>query len=131
MLKFLLIALGGALGSVLRYVVQGFVQRLCANTSAVSFPVGTLAVNLFGCLLIGLLGGIFVGPQLIREEYRIGLTIGILGGFTTFSTFGFESFQLVNDGQHWLALLNVALSCVLGIVAVGVGYRLAETFFGV
>jgi fluoride exporter len=131
MFKFFLIALGGALGSVARYSLQGFVQRLFADTQAATFPVGTLVVNVLGCFLIGVLSGMFAGPWLIREEYRIGLTVGILGGFTTFSTFGLESFNLVNDGQHRLALANLVLSYALGLLAVGIGYRLAERWLGV
>ncbi len=84
MLKWVLIAVGGAFGSVLRYALQGGVQRLTGG----AFPTGTLAVNVLGCFVLGALAGYFSGPQLVREEYRIGLTIGVLGGFTTFSTFG-------------------------------------------
>lgn len=127
MMKFLLIAAGGALGSVMRYVMAGWVQRFGDGL----FPWGTLVVNVLGCLAIGFLSGMFAGPILIREEYRIGLTVGVLGGFTTFSTFGLESFNLVNDGQFKGALANVGLSCGLGFLAVWFGYRLAERMFGV
>lgn len=126
MLKWLLIAAGGAIGSILRYAVQGWVQRLTSG----SFPTGTLAVNVLGCFLLGLLSGYFAGPQLVREEYRIGLTVGILGGFTTFSTFGLESFNLANDGEFRLALVNALLSCGAGFAAVWLGYRLAERWIG-
>ncbi len=127
MTKWLLIAAGGAFGSVLRYAVQGWVQRLSNG----SFPIGTLVVNVVGCALLGLLAGMFAAPTLIREEYRVGLTVGILGGFTTFSTFGLETFTLANDGQLRWALANVVLSCGLGFLAVWGGYRLAERWFGV
>jgi CrcB protein len=127
MIKWSLIALGGAVGSMLRYAVQGWAQRLTDG----SFPIGTFVVNMVGCLAIGFLSGFFASPQLIREEYRIGITIGLLGGFTTFSTFGIESFNLVNDGELRLALLNVLASCGIGLVAVWAGYRLAEHWFGV
>ena len=127
MLKWLLIAAGGGLGSMLRYAMQGWVQRLTTTT----FPWGTFAVNVLGCLLLGLLSGFFAGPQLVREEYRVGLTVGVLGGFTTFSTFGLESFNLANDGELRLALANMIISCAAGFVAVWFGYRLAERFFGV
>lgn len=127
MIKWSLIALGGAVGSMLRYAVQGWAQRLTDG----SFPIGTFVVNMVGCLAIGFLSGFFASPQLIREEYRIGITIGLLGGFTTFSTFGLESFNLVNDGELRLALLNVLASCGIGLVAVWAGYRLAEHWFGV
>jgi CrcB protein len=127
MLKWLLIAVGGAIGSVLRYAIQGWAQRLLDTT----FPVGTLVINVLGCLVIGLLSGYFAGPQLIREEYRIGITVGVLGGFTTFSTFGLETFNLANDGEFRLASLNMLLSCAIGFAAVWAGYRIAERWFGV
>ena len=127
MMKWVLIAAGGAFGSVLRSAVQGWVQRLTAG----SFPIGTLTVNVTGCMLIGFIAAAFTGPILVREEYRIGLTVGILGGFTTFSAFGLETFNLANDGQVRLALANVVLSCGLGLVAVWAGYGLAERWFGV
>ena len=126
-MKWLLIATGGALGSVLRYALQGWVQRATSDT----FPTGTLAVNVLGCLVIGVLAALFAGPSLMREEYRIGLSVGILGGFTTFSTFGLESFMLANDGQWRWALLNIVMSCLLGFIAVWLGYRLGERWFGV
>jgi CrcB protein len=71
------------------------------------------------------------GPQLIREEYRIGLTVGVLGGYSTFSTFGLESFNLANDGELRLALLNMIVSCAVGFAAVWLGYRISERLFGV
>ena len=76
------------------------------------------------------LAAALTGPILIREEYRIGLTVGVLGGFTTFSTFGLETFNLANDGQWRFAMLNMALSCGLGLAAVWLGYRAAERWFG-
>jgi CrcB protein len=127
MLKWLLIAAGSALGGVMRYGFQGWVQRFSNG----SFPVGTLAVNVTSCLAIGFLSGLFAGPQLIREEYRVALTVGVLGGYSTFSTFGLETFNLANQGEFRLAMLNVLLSCGLGLAGVWIGYRAAERWFGV
>jgi CrcB protein len=127
MTKLVLIALGGALGSVFRYAMQGWVQRWSGG----SFPTGTLAVNMLGCLIIGVLAAAFAGPILIREEYRVGLMVGVLGGFTTFSAFELETFNLVTDRQFGLALANVAISVTLGFAAVWIGYRVAERWFGV
>jgi len=127
MTKWLLIAGGGAFGSVLRYAVQGWVQRATNG----GFPAGTLAVNVLGCILIGFLTALFTGPFLIREEYRVGLSVGILGGFTTFSTFGLETFTLMNAGQFGWAALNMILSCGLGLFAVWLGYRVGEYWYGV
>jgi CrcB protein len=121
------IFIGSGLGGVFRYLVDGWVQRLVNG----SFPLGTLAVNVTGCLLIGMLSAALSGRVLIREEYRIGLLIGLLGGFTTFSTFGLETFAFASDGQHVRAALNVVLSVALGLAAVWGGYRLAEHWLGV
>jgi len=128
MLKWIFIAVGGGFGSMMRYAMQDLAKQLLVGHI---FPVGTMCVNLLGCLVIGLLSGYFAGPHLVREEYRIGLTVGVLGGFTTFSTFGFETFTLLNDREYTLAALNVFLSCGLGLAAVWLGYRLAERWFGV
>jgi CrcB protein len=117
--KLTFIALGGAAGSVARYVLSGWGQRL----SETAFPLGTLLVNTAGCLMIGVAAAIFAGPALVREEVRIGLLVGFLGGFTTFSTFGYESFALLSEREWWLASMNVALSNGLGLLAVFVGYR--------
>ncbi len=103
MLKWIFIAVGGALGSVLRYAMQGWVGQQIAGRS---FPIGTIVVNITGCLIIGLLAGFFDGPQLVREEYRVGLLVGVLGGYTTFSSFGLETFRLANDGEFRLALIE-------------------------
>jgi CrcB protein len=127
MMKYLLIAAGGALGSALRFAVQGWIHRLAGG----SFPAGTLVVNVLGCLLVGLLSAMFAGPVFVRPEYRFGLLAGLLGGFTTFSTFGLETFNLTNAGQYRLAAANVLLSCGLGLAAVWGGYRLGEWWYGV
>ena len=120
------VAVGSAAGGVLRYGLAGLVQR----TSGGVFPIGTLVVNVVGCLLIGLSAGAFAGPHVIREEYRLALQVGVLGGFTTFSTFGLESFLLANDGQVRFAAFNLVLSNGLGLTAVWLGYRLAEKWLG-
>ena len=121
MTKLLLIALGGGLGAVLRYAVSNGAQRLTEGT----FPVGTLAVNVVGCLGIGLFGTLFTGPILVREEVRFAVLVGFLGGFTTFSTFGYESLALLADGEWWRAATNVTLQNVLCLAAVFGGYRIA------
>lgn len=125
--KLMFVALGGGVGSVLRYLMAGWAQ----NASNALFPIGTLLVNVLGCLAIGVLAGVFAGPVLIREEYRIALLVGLVGGFTTFSTFGFETVSLLSDGQAGRAVLNVVLSNGLGLVAVWLGYRLAQRWVGV
>jgi CrcB protein len=126
--KFTLVMAGGAVGSLLRYIVAGWGQQLTKGT----FPLGTLAVNVIGCFAIGVLNMIFSGPvPVLRMEYRVGLTVGILGGFTTFSTFGWETFSMANEGQGLRAVMNLLLSVTLGFLGVVAGYRVAERLFGV
>lgn len=136
MIKFALIMAGGAIGSLLRYLVQGWGQQLGAflagpGSRNAAFPIGTLLVNVIGCFLIGVLNVALVGRFAVREEYRIGLTVGVLGGFTTFSAFGWETFALANDGEWLRAAINIMLSLALGLGAVWLGYRLAERWLGV
>jgi len=125
--KLLMIMAGGGAGALLRYAVAGWAQRLGNG----SFPLGTLTVNVVGCLVLGLLGALFAGPHLIREEYRVGILVGLLGAFTTFSTFGFETFTLANEGQFRLAAVNILLSNGFGLIAVWFGYRAAGRWLGV
>ena len=125
--KLILIFAGGGIGALMRYTVAGWAQKLGNG----SFPVGTLAVNVLGCLLIGLLIALFAGPTQVREEHRMALLIGFLGAFTTFSTFGWETFALINDREFAKAALNVVLNNALGLAAVWVSYRLAQKWFGV
>lgn len=126
MLKLLFIAGGSAVGGLTRYVIAGLAQR----GSGGSFPVGTLTVNVLGCLVFGILAASFAGPVLIREEYRAALLVGVLGGFTTFSTFGYETFALINGGQYWTAAGNVLLHNVVGLTGLWLGYRLVERWLG-
>ncbi|MCP4248982.1 MAG: fluoride efflux transporter CrcB [bacterium] len=126
MVKLLLIAAGGGVGAVLRYLVAGWGQRLGDG----SFPWGTLIVNCSGCLAIGFLAALFAGPHLIREEYRVAILVGLLGAFTTFSTFGWETFALANTGQFALAAVNLVASNGVGLLAVWLGYRVGGHWFG-
>jgi len=125
--KLLFIAMGGAVGAVARYLVAGWAQSLTPGV----FPLGTLTVNVVGCLAIGFLATVFAGPLLVREEYRLALLVGVLGGFTTFSTFGLETLALLQDREWGQATLNVVLSNALGLFAVLGGSRLAELWPGV
>jgi CrcB protein len=127
MTKLIMIFLGAGLGGVLRYASAGWVQALIGA----SFPSGTLVVNVLGCLAVGFLGAAFTGPVPIREEYRIALLVGLLGGFTTFSTFGRETFALAADREMLWAGLNLLLSNGLGLGAVWLGTRLAAKWSGV
>ena len=111
-----------------RYLLQGSVQRRAGEAQgwAAIFPWGTLAVNVLGCLLIGFLAVLFEERLLIAPATRTFLLIGLLGGFTTFSSFGFETFALARDGSTLLALANVATSVLAGLVAVVAGALLAR-----
>jgi CrcB protein len=123
MTNVLLAGLGGFLGAACRYGLSGFVQRL---TGSPSFPWGTLAVNALGCLLIGLLAGLGEVRGPFTPHARVLLLAGLLGGFTTFSAFGYETVQLVRSGQAGLALLNVLAQLGLGFGAVAAGLLLGR-----
>jgi CrcB protein len=118
MTSVLFVALGGAFGATLRYTLSGLVNRYFEG----SFPAGTLGVNLMGCLAVGLLWEP-LSHTAISPHIRTFFLIGILGAFTTFSTYGIESVNLLRTGEVRLALLNLFLSNVLGIgfVLVGLG----------
>lgn len=120
----LLIGSGGFIGSVCRYLLSLTIQKA---SNGFLFPLGTLSVNLIGCLLIGLLAGLAEFRGLLSPEIRMFLLIGILGGFTTFSTFGYETYQLFRDGQAHFAVMNALLSVGLGILGVWAGFVLARS----
>lgn len=117
-----LVGSGGFIGAIFRYGLSGFVQR-SAPLSA--FPLGTLAVNMAGCLLIGIVVGLVDSRQLFGPEARLFLLIGVLGGFTTYSTFGYETFGLLRDGDFLRALVNVGIHILLGLALVWAGYAVA------
>ncbi|MBX2946409.1 MAG: fluoride efflux transporter CrcB [Cyclobacteriaceae bacterium] len=121
MVKLLFIALGGALGSLARYGASGLAHQKYNGV----FPVGTLTVNLVGSFLIGLLWGLAENSTL-NPNVRTFLFVGILGGFTTFSTFSLETINLLRDGEFKLALVNVLLNNLVGIVLAFVGLMLAK-----
>lgn len=118
MVAVLWVGLGGFLGSVLRYLVGGWVHR---GLNTPWFPYGTFVVNMTGCMVIGFLGGLAEARQLFNPEARLFLFIGVLGGFTTFSTFAYETSAFLDDGQILAAFLNVGLHVILGLVAVWLG----------
>jgi CrcB protein len=124
--KIAYVAGGGALGAVVRYLLAGWGQRMTES----AFPFGTLLVNVLGCLGIGVAAAALAGPAIVREEYRLAILVGFFGGFTTFSTFGYESFALLSDREWWLAGANLVGSNLLCLLAVFVGYRLASGFQG-
>jgi CrcB protein len=120
-LNLLAIAFGGALGSVARYLLSTFVLRV----SGPVFPLGTFVVNVIGCLVFGALAGAATQRLSLAPEVRLFLFTGILGGFTTFSSYAFESFVLIRDGQFLAASLNIAGQIVIGLVTLAAGYYAA------
>ena len=121
--KVLLVGIGGAIGSILRYGVGGLVGRLKAGWT---FPLETLIINVVGCVVIGWLAGLSESRGMFTGATRAFLFIGLLGGFTTFSTFGYETFQLLRDGQWVDATLSTSLQIALGIGGVWAGYAAAS-----
>ncbi len=122
---YLLIAVGGAAGSLLRYLIGGVVQR----TSASGFPVGTMFVNVSGCFLIGILVRQFLNMQL-TPEIRALLVVGFCGGFTTFSTFSAETLGLIEGGEYGRAMSYVILSVVLCLGATFAGMSVMRLLAG-
>jgi CrcB protein len=120
MRDLLWVAAGGALGSAARFGLGLLVRRLWPS----GFPVGTLLVNVLGCLVIGAL---VPSLQRLGEGGRLFVVVGILGGFTTFSAFGLETLQLAQRGAWGAAAAYVAASLVLGLGAVWVGHRFASS----
>lgn len=120
MTKIIAVALGGALGSAGRYLVALSVGRC----SRLNFPLETLAANLLGCLLIGLFWGYFERVSL-SNEFRLFLFTGVLGGFTTFSTFARENIQLLRAGEPAQAVAYLLLSNLLGLTLVAAGFLLS------
>ena len=120
--RYLLVMLGAALGGVARYafgaaVMQRFPMR---------FPLGTLVVNVTGCFLIGLIMTLLTERWNANPNWRLLLVTGVLGGYTTFSSFGWESYQAVRDGSPLIGLANILLSVIVGYAAVWLGAVLAR-----
>jgi CrcB protein len=120
--KLLLIGLAGLIGTLSRYWLSGVVARRYGET----FPLGTLVVNLIGCFLVGLLFYLLQERFLVNQTLRTVILIGFLGGFTTFSSFGLQTFTLLQDGEFGLAALNLIASNVVGLFLVWAGYNLAK-----
>lgn len=120
MLGWLWVAAGGAVGSLLRYQVAGAVQRWNGS----DWPLGTLAVNLAGSLVIGGITHLVLARGMFSAEARLFVMVGLLGGFTTFSTFSIETLRLLQQGAWEYALANAALSVAGGLAAAWAGFAL-------
>ena len=124
MLVWMAVGAGGALGSVARHAVNRLVQQ---QWPLLRFPLATLTVNLVGCSVIGVLAGLIASGRLpMRQPWREFVFVGILGGFTTFSTFGLDTIALVRAGDTGRAFANVAVQVVVGLAAVYAGFVLTQ-----
>ena len=119
--RYMMVMLGGATGSLTRYVVGTAIM----NRMGGRFPVGTVFINVTGCFLIGFLMTLLTERLQPHPNWRFLLVVGFLGGYTTFSSFEWETLSLMRDGSRWLGLLNAAGSVLLGYAAVWLGATIA------
>ena len=122
MLNVFIVGIGGFIGSALRYLVAGWAQQI---SKSLDFPYGTLTVNLIGCFVIGFLGQLAESRGVFTSETRLLVFIGLLGGFTTFSSFGNDTLNLARSGQMFNALGNVAVNVIFGLLLVWLGRTVA------
>jgi CrcB protein len=122
MLNTILIGLAGLTGTLLRYWLSGFVARQYGET----FPWGTMTVNMIGCLVTGAVFNLTEERFLVNPTLRTVILIGLMGGFTTFSSYGLQTFTLLRDGEFGLATLNIGISNALGLLMVWTGYALVK-----
>ncbi len=121
MKEYLIVGIGGAVGSMARYFSSGYFLHSFPNAR---FPWGTFFVNLLGCLLIGVCAGMIEKTSHLNAELRLALITGLLGGFTTFSAFSIESLQLFREGAVVLGIIYTVSSVALGILSAYMGLRL-------
>ncbi len=126
LIRLSIIGAGGFLGAILRYLVSGWIQD---RSGLFLFPIGTMGVNLIGCFFIGLLTMLVESRLLLSQEMRFFLLIGLLGAFTTFSTFGNETLNLIREGRMGLAVVNSGVHVVAGVLMVWLGRILAAVIW--
>jgi CrcB protein len=124
--EILTLAIAGAAGTVGRWALSGWTYRLLGAR----FPYGTLAVNVLGCLLVGVAMEVALVTDLVPHAWRAPITVGFLGAFTTFSTFGYETMRYAEDGAWSFAAANVAANLVLCLGATWLGFVAARAAFG-
>ena len=120
----LLIGLGGFLGSISRFLLALGVNRIFQSV----LPIGTLAVNILGCLLIGIIYSLAEQKNMLNPELRVFLGVGFCGGFTTYSSFAFEKFSLIKTGDFLLLSVYLGASVFLGLIAVFIGSQIHKLF---
>jgi fluoride exporter len=123
-LKIFLIALFGAVGTLARYGLQGVVQVRMGG----GFPYGTLLINLTGCLLLGFIGQLTLNRMLVSADLRMAIAVGFFGGYTTFSSFGWETAKMLEEGAWLRASTYVGVSVIAGLLLSVAGIRLANKF---
>ena len=123
-MQLALIAIFGALGTLARYGLQGLVQLRVGS----AFPYGTLLINLSGCFFLGLIGQFTMNRTVLPAEWRVAIAVGFFGGFTTFSSFGWETAKMLEDGEWLRATTYVASSVAFGLLLSVAGIRLANRF---
>src|SRR5690242_6972318 len=123
-LQLLLIAIFGAVGTLARYGLQGLVQVRAGS----AFPYGTLLINLTGCFFLGLIGQFTMNRIVLSPDWRLAITVGFFGGYTTFSSFGWETAKMLEDGEWLRATTYVTASVVAGLLLSVAGIRLANKF---
>lgn len=122
MLNYILVSAGAAIGGAIRYGISGYIQK---NISVI-FPYGTLVVNIAGSFILGIIMFYFNDKEIIGNELRLFLTVGLCGGFTTFSTFSYETLMLFRDSEIGLAFYNIALNLVLSLLGIYIAYLISK-----
>ena len=125
MIKLIAVLAGGAVGTGFRYLISTLIY---SRVKQPAFPYATFLINVTGSFVIGLLVELFESRLPVSPTLRVALLTGVLGGYTTFSSYSLETFSLVRNGEAWLAALNALGSVALGLVAVWLGVRLAQSF---
>jgi len=120
--RLFLIAVFGSIGTLARYTLQGIVQQ----KSGPGFPSGTLVVNVLGCLLLGFLGQLTLNRMVIPPDYRVAMTVGFFGGFTTFSSFSWETVKLLEEGDWLKGAVYALASIFVGFVFMSLGIHAAN-----
>ena len=123
MLRILFVGCGGCVGAICRYLLGGWIHQILDNPW---YPIGTAVINILGCLLIGLCSGLADAREIFSPEARLFLFIGFLGGFTTFSTFSYETVALLRDAQFLAAGTNMTVQVAFGIGSVFLGYTIGS-----
>lgn len=122
MLNYILVSVGAAIGGALRYSLSSFIHK----NQSVIFPYGTLIVNVVGSFILGIIMFYLSEKELIGNDFRLFLTVGFCGGFTTFSTFSYETLMLFRDSEIGLAFYNITLNLVLSLLGIYLAYIVSK-----